>query len=527
MPPSNVLLDGTWRPADASCTFQASDPRTGDEIPGEYPTSRWSDVDFALQSAAAAALELQALDSARTAEFLERYATRIETRAPEILGLAARETALPIEPRLASVELPRTTLQLRQAAQAARSQEWSRPLLDTVANLRTRLGPIGPVAIFGPNNFPLAFGSVSGGDFAAAIAAGNPVIAKGHPLHPGTTRLLAEEAQAAAAEAGLPRGTVQLLYAVEPEDGARLVRDPRLAAIGFTGSRHGGLALKAHADAVGKPIYLELGSTNPVVILPGALAERSAAIAEELVASCLLGTGQFCTNPGLIVVQDSPHAGAFVGDVTQRFATAPAGVLFSKSGLEGLESAVGKLREAGAELLTGGERVSGPGFSFQNTALTVSGAGFLANPSALQAEAFGNAALLVRTGSLSETRQVLFQLEGNLTGSFYTDTSGSDDAGYDQLAPVLRARVGRLIDDKMPTGVAVSAAMNHGGPFPATSHPGFTAVGLPSSIARFTMLQCYDQVRPHRLPEVLQDENPRGVLRQVDGEWSRGPISIA
>ena len=348
---------------------------------------------------------------------------------------------------------------------------------------------------------------------------------RGHPLHPGTTRRLAEEAQAAATEAGLPRGTVQLLYAIDPEDGAKLVRDPRLAAVGFTGSRRGGLALKAHADAVGKPIFLELGSINPVVILPGALAERSAAIAEELAASCLLGTGQFCTNPGLIVVPDSPHAEAFVSDVSQRFAAASAGVLFSKSGLEELESAVRGLREAGAELLTGGERASGTGFSFQNTALAVSSTQFLANPSALQAEAFGNATLFVRTGSLAETRQVLAQLEGNLTGSFYTNKSGGDDAAYDQLAPILRARVGRLIDDKMPTGVTVSAAMNHGGPFPATSHPGFTAVGLPSSIARFAMLQCYDQVRSHRLPESLRDENPRGVLRQVDGEWSRGPVS--
>ncbi len=525
MSQSHVLIAGSWRPADASGTFSAQDPRTGDPLPGEYPTSRWSDCDAALDAAQAAAAELRSVEPSKIAAFLEGYAARIETRAEEITELAAKETALPTAPRLAAIELPRTTGQLRHAAAAARSEDWTRPIIDTAANIRTRFGPIGPVAVFGPNNFPLAFGSISGGDFAAAIAAGNPVIAKGHPLHPGTTRILAEEAQKAVDEAGLPASTVQLLYNLDFADGERLAKDPRLAAIAFTGSRRGGLALKAHADAAGKPIYLELGSVNPVVILPNALKERGGAIAEEFSGSCLMGTGQFCTNPGLVLIEESPEADTFVADVTLHFAAAQPGVLFSSAGLDGLGQSVERLKSAGAKVLAGGKPAAETsGFSYENTVLEATGAQFLESPAKLQSEAFGNATLIVRTSSSDETRSVIQTLEGNLTGCVYSATDGSDDASYDAIAPELRARVGRLINDKMPTGVAVSPAMNHGGPFPATSHPGFTAVGLPGSISRFAMLQCYDNVRPHRLPASLQDNNPGSVWRQVDGTWSNSAI---
>ncbi|MGK0482266.1 MAG: alpha-ketoglutaric semialdehyde dehydrogenase [Planctomycetota bacterium] len=525
MSQSNVLIAGSWRPADASGSFSAHDPRTGETLPGEYPTSRWSDCDAALDAAQGAAAELRSMDSGKIAAFLEGYAARIEARSAEITELASKETALAVEPRLASGELPRTTGQLRLAAEAARNQNWTQPIIDTAANIRTRFGPIGPVAVFGPNNFPLAFGSISGGDFAAAIAAGNPVIAKGHPLHPGTTQLLAEEAQKAVEEAGLPAATVQLLYNLDFADGERLVKDPRLAAIAFTGSRRGGLALKAHADTVGKPIDLELGSVNPIVVLPKALEERGAAIAEEFTGSCLMGTGQFCTNPGLVIVEESPQAEAFVADISKRFGSSQPGVLFSKDGLDGLSQSIETLKSAGAKVLAGGKPAADTSaYSYENTVLEATGAQFLAAPDKLQSEAFGNATLIVRTSSLDETRDVIRSLEGNLTGCVYSSTDGSDDASYDVVAPELRARVGRLINDKMPTGVAVSPAMNHGGPFPAASHPGFTAVGIPASISRFAMLQCYDGVRSHRLPASLQDENPGGVWRNVDGSWSNGAL---
>ncbi len=521
----HVLIDGRWQESDSTGTFQADDPRAAQPIPENYPVSSWAECEAALDAATAAFQKLQKLPRERIADFLELYANRIDARVDEISAMAARETALPVEPRLAAIELPRTTGQLRQAAEAVRSQSWCSPVIDTNTNIRSCYAAIGPVAVFGPNNFPLAFGSISGGDFAAAIAAGNPVIAKANSMHPGTTRLLAEQANSAAQEAGLPAGTVQLIYRTSHSDGEELARDPRLASIGYTGSRSAGLKLKAAADSVGKPIYLELSSINPVVILSGALSERGDEIADELAASCLMGTGQFCTSPGLIVLQESDSSESFVTRLSEKFASAPVGTLLSKSGQSGLAAAINDLTSSGAECLCGGAEGGGSGYSYQNTILKIRGDQFLADPETLQTEAFGNATMLVLTSSVEQTAQVLAALEGNLTGCVYSALDGSDDPVYDEIVPHLRQRVGRLLNDKMPTGVAVSPAMNHGGPFPATGHPAFTAVGIPAAIFRFSMLQCFDSIRPHRLPDVLQDENPGRVWRMIDGQWSTEDVA--
>ena len=524
MSTEHVLIDGNWRAANSNDSFHAFDPACGETLSEQYPVSGWADCDEALDSAVVAFEALQMMPREQIAKFLETFANRLEDSAQEICEMAHRETALPVEPRLASGELPRTCGQLRQAAEACRTSSWSHPVIDTASNIRSCLAAIGPVAVFGPNNFPLAFGSISGGDFAAAIAAGNPVIAKANSMHPGTTQLLAREAKLAADQTGMPAATVQLIYRLDHKDGERLAQDPRLAAIGYTGARAAGLKLKAAADSVGKPIYLELSSVNPTVVLPGALAERSDAIADEFTGSCLMGTGQFCTNPGLVILCRGPQTDTFIGTVVAKFEAAPVGTLFSGSGQNGLAAAVDTLVAAGAEILCGGQAGGGQGFSYGNSLLKVSGDQFLADPERLQTEAFGNASLLVVVDSVEQAVQVVGQLEGNLTGCVYSDTQGSDDQAYDRIAPILRQRVGRLLNDTMPTGVAVCAAMNHGGPFPATGHPGFTAVGIPAAITRFAMLQCYDNVRPHRLPDLLQDENPDHVWRRVDGCWTQAGI---
>ena len=311
-----VLIDGNWRDSQATQTFQAEDPANASTIDEQFPVSDWAECEQALDAATNAFSEMRKLPRGRIAEFLERFADRIEARSEEIRTIAAQETGLPFDTRLVG-ELGRTTGQLRQAAAAERDASWCLPTIDTENDIRSCYSAIGPVAVFGPNNFPLAFGSVSGGDFAAAIAAGNPVIGKANSMHPGTTKLLAEEAQSAAADTGMPAGIVQLIYRMSHADGEKLVSDPRLAAIGYTGSRHAGLKLKAAADAVGKPIYLELSSINPVVVLQGALQERSEEIADELTTSCLMGAGQFCTNPGLILVQDGAETEAFVGSLVK------------------------------------------------------------------------------------------------------------------------------------------------------------------------------------------------------------------
>jgi NADP-dependent aldehyde dehydrogenase len=522
MPVHPILIAGRWQSADFPRTFRASNPATDEVIAEDYPISGWADVDAALT--AAAAVPTQPPD--KISAFLTRYAERIEARAAELVEQAHLETGLPKAPRLSAIEIPRTTGQLRQASAAALEGSWALPTIDRKLNIRSAHAAIGPVCVFGPNNFPYAFNAISGGDFAAAIAAGNPVIAKAHPLHPGTTRLLAEEAHAALNDTGLPAALVQLLYHISPEDGLRLVADPRTGASAFTGSRGAGLKLKAAADAAGKPIYLEMSSLNPVFILPGALRERPEKIADELADSCLAGSGQFCTKPGLIFVMGGDAGEALIEAVQTRFKARPVAPLLSSDVAKGLSTNVKRLISAGAQLMAGGSAILGEGSRFANTLLRVHADHFMAHAEPLQTEAFGNSTLFVVIRNAAQMRSMIDLLEGNLTGCIYSDSQGSDDSLYAELAPALRQKVGRLLNDKMPTGVAVSPAMNHGGPYPASGHPGFTSVGIPASMRRFSCLQCYDNFRPARLPALLADKNPTGrTWRLIDGQWSQADLT--
>lgn len=522
---AKVLIAGSWRDADSTGTFQATNPNTNQKLPAEFPVSSWADCDTALDAAADAAREMRKLPAEKIAAFLEAYADLIEAAKDSLVEAAHAETGLAKSPRLADGELPRTSGQLRAAAASARSGDWAMATVDTATGIRSVYEALGPVCVFGPNNFPFAFGSVSGGDFAAAIAAGNPVIGKANSSHPETTRLFAELALSAAEATGVPTGIVQLIYRTSHADGERLVADPRVGATGYTGSRGAGLTLKAAADAAGKPIYLELSSVNPVVLLPGALETRGEELVEEFCGSALMGTGQFCTNPGLVVAIKGEKTDAFIASVKGRFAETPAGTLLSPAVASSLTSSVSKLCGFGAELQTGGGESEADRCAVANTLLTATGAQFLSDPEGFQTEAFGNASLIVVADDLKQLCDIIAALEGNLTGCVYSDADGGDDDAYDQVIFELTPKVGRVLNDKMPTGVAVSAAMNHGGPYPATGHPGFTAVGIPGSLLRFAKLTSYDNVRANRLPVILQDKNPTGSTpRRVDGAWTTAEV---
>lgn len=524
---AKVLIAGSWRDADSVGTFQATNPNTNEKLAAEFPISSWADCDAALTAAAAAAREMRRLPAAKIAEFLECYADKIDAAKDALSAAANAETGLPVSPRLADVELPRTSNQLRAAAASCRSGDWALATIDTAAGIRSCYQALGPVCVFGPNNFPFAFGSVSGGDFAAAIAAGNPVIGKANSSHPETTRLFAELALAAAEQTGVPTSIVQLIYRTGHADGERLVADPRLGATGYTGSRSAGLKLKAAADAAGKPIYLELSSVNPVVLLPGALASRGDEILDEFMTSVLMGTGQFCTNPGVVLAIAGDDTNQFIASAKDRFGSAPAGTLLSPAVASSLKASVETLCGLGAELLVGGGEVESGRCALANTLMSASGKQFLADPEGFQTEAFGNASLVVVADDVEQLCAVIASLEGNLTGCVYSDPAGSDDAAYDQVAFELTPKVGRVLNDKMPTGVAVSAAMNHGGPYPATGHPGFTAVGVPASLIRFAKLTSFDNVRPARLPALLADKNPTGKTpRRIDGQWTIADVTV-
>jgi alpha-ketoglutaric semialdehyde dehydrogenase len=525
-PVNPVLIDGQWVQEENAPTFSAVNPRTREPLPEAFPISNRRTVERLVAAAAAAAPQLREVEPERIAAFLEQCATNLEAKADELVKWANLETALPVEPRLRNVELPRTTNQLRLAAKAVRERAFCEPIIDTRANLRSVNGSLGaPVVVFGPNNFPFAFNAVMGGDFASAIAAGNPVIAKVHPGHPKTSQLLAECAWEAVKATGLPSATFQMIYELPRELGFELVTARPVAALAFTGSRPAGLALKQAAESAGKLAYLELSSINPIFFLPGAIAERGKELASELFSSCAMGAGQFCTSPGVSVVVDSEATREWLRELQALFAGSAPGALLSASAPDNLASSVKVLEANGASVLTGGKvKTDGP-YAFENTLLEVRGEQFLNAPEALQTEAFGTVHLVVVVSDKEQLVAVARALEGNLTGCIYSAKSGEDDALYVQVEKVLRYKVGRLLNDKMPTGVAVSDAMQHGGPFPSTGHPGFTAVGMPSSIRRFVARHAYDGVRPHRLPPELANENPLGIYRNVDGTWSREPIT--
>ena len=279
-----------------------------------------------------------------------------------------------------------------------------------------------------------------------------------------------------------------------------------------------------------KPIYLEMSSLNPIVLLPSALAERGEALVTETADSGLAGAGQFCTSPNLLFLIEGPHSAAFTDGLTQAYAGRAASPLLSAGGRDFLHRIVHELVDAGAAVLTGGHPQDGAtGACYRNTVLHVSGAQWLAGGEALQKEAFGNAITIVLCRDAEELLRALAILEGNLTAAIYSAkdpgfrSGGSDEDLYFSVESLLRPRCGRLLNDKMPTGVALSPAMNHGGPYPSTGHAGFTSVGIPRSIQRFGALQCYDNVRPERLPAGLRDTAPHERMwRMVDGSWVRG-----
>jgi len=501
-----VWIAGKWRQSTSTEYFHSENPALGEPLPEGYPISDWEEVHECIQAGAAAAEILETTPGEQISAFFEAYAREIEASSDALVRCANAETGLPISPRLRDVELPRTTDQLRQAAKAVRDETWRRPVHDEARNIHSIFAPLGgPIVVMGPNNFPFAFNSIAGGDFAAALVAHNPVIAKANPAHAGTTKLFAEATDRALHKTGLPSATIQLIYHLSKDDGLKLVSHPLTAATGFTGSRMGGMKLKAAADAAGKLIYLEMSSVNPVVLLPGVLGERGAALAEEFFVSCTMAAGQFCTNPGFLIVPAIPDGDAFIQIAVQRFASAPPGLLLTRSGVNAAKDGVQLLQKYGAAVLCGGEPVAGPGFRFQNTVLTITGDRFLQHPKELQTEVFGPVALIVTSSDISQTRSILRCIEGNLTGTIYSGDSSADTEAYMQIEPVLRRRVGRLVSNRMPTGVAVSPAMNHGGPFPATAHPGFTSVGLPFSAQRFAALHCYDNVAKANLPPSLRN----------------------
>jgi NADP-dependent aldehyde dehydrogenase len=455
------------------------------------------------------------------AEFLESIAEEIEALGDELIDRAMAETGLP-RPRLLG-ERGRTCQQLTMFARTVRAGEWLDVRVDNAqpdrqpmprSDLRQRQIALGPVAVFGASNFPLAF-SVAGGDTASALAAGCPVIVKAHSAHPGTSELVGRAVAQAVKTCGLPEGVFSLLYGSGREVGIALVSDPRTKAVGFTGSRSGGLALMQAAQARPEPIpvYAEMSSINPVLLFPAALQNRTQALAEGFVASLTLGAGQFCTNPGLVVALKSAALDSFIAATAQRIERSPAQTMLTPGIFRAYASAVNALDENPRATAAAIGQVGSAPNQGQAHVFVSDAADFLADHN-LQGEAFGAASLIVQCASVEEMRQVTEHLEGQLTATLHLDDEDVEQARA--LLPTLERKAGRLLVNGWPTGVEVCDAMVHGGPFPATSDSRTTSVGT-AAILRFLRPVCYQDFPDSLLPTALKQANPLHLSRLLDG----------
>lgn len=508
---------------EGKITFYAENPATGGRLEPGFHEASEKEIWQAIEKAAAAFDEYRRKSGAERAAFLEAIAEEILALGDPLINRCMEETGLP-EARLKG-ERGRTVGQLRLFASYVRDGSWVDARVDTAdatrtppkADIRSMQKALGPVGVFGASNFPLAF-SVAGGDTTSALAAGCTVVFKAHPAHPGTCEMVGLAIRSAAEKTGMPKGTFSMVHGKSNAVGLAIVRHPLIKAIGFTGSYRGGKALfdVANSRPVPIPVYAEMGSTNPVFILPGAMREHHQTIAKELAASVTLGVGQFCTNPGLVFYQPDgkiPFARTLSGSLE---ASTP-GVMLTSNIQEAYQAGVEKLAKTeGVETVLRGkvpdQGYYAPAHLFHSTAET-----FLRDHS-LEEEVFGPSTLAVTADDKEQLLSVARQLTGHLTATLHA--TEEDLVAYADLIGILEQKVGRLIINGYPTGVEVTHAMVHGGPYPATTDSRSTSVGT-DAIKRFTRPVCYQNFPQSLLPDELKDNNPLNIWRMMNGKWGR------
>jgi len=521
-------LIGSRQGQGAGKTLKAADPTTGQSLEPEFFSATDAEVDLAARLASEAFETFGGMPGRERANLLRTIAANIESISSDIVARAMQETALP-QARLQG-ETARTCGQLRLFAQVAEEGSWVHARIDRAdaerkplpkPDIRSMLRPLGPVVVFGASNFPLAF-SVAGGDTASALAAGNPVVVKAHPAHPGTSELVGRAIQKSVADCNLPEGIFSLLFDSGTQIASKLVQHPRIKAGGFTGSLAAGRALMnlaaSRPDAI--PFYAEMGSANPVFILPGALHERGEAIAAGLYTSFTMGAGQFCTKPGLVFLPQGADAKSFSAKVRGLVSASTPFHLLTGNISSAYSSAIAKRKQESAVTLVAEGSAGGQGFAATPALFETDAASFLG--SHLDREIFGPTTLLVQHSTREEVLAAARALEGHLTATIHG--TESDLREFSDLIAILETKVGRLIFNGFPTGVEVTHAMVHGGPYPATSDGRSTSVGT-QAIFRFARPVCYQGFPDESLPDELKNANPLGIWRMIDGEMTRDAVS--
>lgn len=525
---TGALLIGGQDVEGREQTLHALNPATGETLAPGFKAGGMREVDAAADAAQAAFASYRETTPAQRAAFLEAIGEEIMALGDALIERALLETGLP-RPRLEG-ERARTVNQLRLFAEVVRAGNWIDARIDSAlparqplprSDLRLRHIPVGPVVVFGASNFPLAF-SVAGGDTASALAAGAPVIVKSHSAHLGTAELAGRAIRAAVQRCGLHEGVFSLIFGASHDFGQALVTHPKVKAVGFTGSRGGGLALMRAAASRPEPIpvYAEMSSINPVFLLPGALRADAAGIARGFVVSLVGSAGQLCTNPGLVIALDSPGLDAFIEAARAAVAATPAATMLTPGIHEAYRGGVARLQDdPRVQVLARGQSSEAPN-QCQAALLATTAQAFLQAPHALGAEIFGAGSLVVRCRDEAEMLAMVDALEGQLTAALHL-AEGQDEALAARLLPALELKAGRLLVNGFPTGVEVCHAMVHGGPFPATSDPRSTSVGS-AAIRRFLRPVCYQDVPDALLPPALRADNPWGLRRLEDGRHVQG-----
>ena len=502
---------------------RAVDPSNGQELDPPIFSATSEEVEQAARLSEHAFLEYSQKSGKERAGFLYEIADQIDNLGDTLTKRAMQETGLP-EARIKG-ETARTTGQLRLFASVVEEGSWVQARIDTAIpdrhplpkpDIRSIQRPLGPVVVFAASNFPLAF-STAGGDTASALAAGCPVIVKAHSSHPGTAEYIGQAVRAAAEKTGMPDGVFSLLFGGGRTVGSTLVSHPAVKAVGFTGSTAGGTALMKIASGRPEPIpvYAEMGSVNPVVLLPKALQGNIDSIASDLHVSATMGVGQFCTNPGIVLVEKGETGDQFVQAFSHQMRGTSDQVMLNASIRTAYASGIGKLdaNELVETLVSGSPDSSNPACLGSTAVFTAEADTFLEDDS-LREEIFGPGTTIVRWSNKSELLQLLEKFEGQLTGTIH----GTDEdlAEFSDVIAILERKVGRIVYNGFPTGVEVCHSMVHGGPFPATSDGRSTSVGT-HAITRFTRLIAYQASPQDRLPDELKDDNPLGIHRLVNG----------
>ena len=524
---SGRSIIGSRQGSATARTFRAHDPGNGQILDPEFASASSGEVDEAVRLSDEAFEAYRRVPGREKGRLLRTIAANLEAIAAALVERAMRETALP-KARL-EAETTRTCGQLRLFAGVVEEGSWVMARIDRPdpgrkptpkPDIRSMLRPLGPVAVFGASNFPLAF-SVAGGDTASALAGGNPVVIKAHPAHPGTSELVGRAIQQAVHDCRLPEGVFSLLFDAGNEVGTALVKHPNIKAAGFTGSRAGGKTLMQVAASRPEPIpfFAEMSSTNPVFILPGALRLGAREIAAGLCSSFTLGAGQFCTKPGMVFLPQGGEADRFAALLRDSL-KAPASFHLLTEGIRSSYNSGIESRKNKARLSILAEAPPDSDSAVGAAVFATDARSFLADPE-LGAEIFGPATLLVRHSTIDELFQIARGFEGHLTATIH----GTDEdlENFAELIRALEKKVGRLIFNGFPTGVEVGHAIVHGGPFPATSDGRSTSVGS-LAIYRFCRPLCYQGFPNSALPQELQDANPLGIWRMIDGELTREPV---